>query len=71
MLGSAVGWAASIQFTAGLSEQFEAFRRRPDVFSLGVCNGCQLMALLGWVGRLADDGEWSGGGHRQIVTPDT
>ncbi len=31
---------------------------RPDTFSLGVCNGCQLMALLGWVpGRqgLADD----------------
>ena len=23
--------------------------RRPDTFSLGVCNGCQLMALLGWV----------------------
>jgi phosphoribosylformylglycinamidine synthase len=22
---------------------------RPDTFSLGVCNGCQLMALLGWV----------------------
>ena len=29
---------------------------RPDTFSLGVCNGCQLMALLGWVpGRLSDD----------------
>lgn len=32
---------------------------RPDTFSLGVCNGCQLMALLGWVpggapGELAD-----------------
>jgi phosphoribosylformylglycinamidine synthase len=22
---------------------------RPDSFSLGICNGCQLMALLGWV----------------------
>lgn len=22
---------------------------RPDTFSLGICNGCQLMALLGWV----------------------
>lgn len=22
---------------------------RPDTFSLGVCNGCQLMALLGWI----------------------
>lgn len=25
------------------------FYARPDTFSLGVCNGCQLMALLGWV----------------------
>ena len=28
---------------------------RPDTFSLGVCNGCQLMALLGWIGDLEDD----------------
>ncbi|NXF28436.1 PUR4 synthase, partial [Rhodinocichla rosea] len=26
-----------------------------DTFSLGVCNGCQLMALLGWVGTLPGD----------------
>ncbi|XP_037084594.1 LOW QUALITY PROTEIN: phosphoribosylformylglycinamidine synthase-like, partial [Pollicipes pollicipes] len=50
VLGSAVGWAASIRFEPRLRAQFEAFRRRPDAFSLGVCNGCQLMALLGWVG---------------------
>jgi phosphoribosylformylglycinamidine synthase len=28
---------------------FDDFYSRPDTFSLGVCNGCQLMALLGWV----------------------
>lgn len=28
---------------------------RPDTFSLGVCNGCQLMALLGWVPGAASD----------------
>ena len=29
---------------------------RTDTFSLGVCNGCQLMALLGWIpgGSLQD-----------------
>ena len=27
----------------------QAFKARQDTFSLGVCNGCQLMALLGWV----------------------
>nr|AAI68641.1 Unknown (protein for MGC:186503) [Xenopus tropicalis] len=50
VLGSAKGWAASVKFNASVREQFENFRRRADTFSLGVCNGCQLMALLGWVG---------------------
>lgn len=49
-LGSAKGWAASITFNEPLRRQFLHFRNRPDTFSLGVCNGCQLMSLLGWVG---------------------
>ncbi len=49
VLDSAKGWSGTIRFNAGLSSQFEAFYCRPDTFSLGVCNGCQLMALLGWV----------------------
>ncbi|KAM8960164.1 phosphoribosylformylglycinamidine synthase [Pelodytes ibericus] len=50
VLGSAKGWAASVRYNATVRDQFEAFRSREDTFSLGVCNGCQLMALLGWVG---------------------
>uniref|UniRef100_F1KRI4 phosphoribosylformylglycinamidine synthase n=2 Tax=Ascaris suum TaxID=6253 RepID=F1KRI4_ASCSU len=50
VLGSAKGWASSILFHQKLFNQFETFRRRKDTFSLGVCNGCQLMALLGWIG---------------------
>ncbi|XP_050788679.1 phosphoribosylformylglycinamidine synthase isoform X3 [Gopherus flavomarginatus] len=50
VLGSAKGWAASVTFNPRARAQFEAFRRRRNTFSLGVCNGCQLMALLGWVG---------------------
>ena len=46
---SAKGWAGSIIFNTNLLSQFEDFRSRPDTFSLGICNGCQLMALLGWV----------------------
>jgi len=47
---SAKGWAAAIQFSQVLAPQFRHFLARDDkVFSLGVCNGCQLMALLGWV----------------------
>jgi phosphoribosylformylglycinamidine synthase len=49
VLDSAKGWAASIRFNKKVWEQFERFYHRPDTFSLGVCNGCQLMALLGWV----------------------
>jgi phosphoribosylformylglycinamidine synthase len=49
VLDSAKGWAASIRFNPKVWDQFESFYHRPDTFSLGVCNGCQLMALLGWV----------------------
>ncbi|KAL6785042.1 hypothetical protein ACKKBG_A02200 [Auxenochlorella protothecoides x Auxenochlorella symbiontica] len=49
VLDSAKGWAATIRFNSRLLGQFQAFYARPDTFSLGVCNGCQLMALLGWV----------------------
>lgn len=50
VLGSAKGWAASLLFHPNLRKQFQAFANRPDTFSLGVCNGCQLACLLGWVG---------------------
>lgn len=57
VLDSAKGWAASIRFNKKVWNQFEKFYHRPDTFSLGVCNGCQLMALLGWVPwrRIADE----------------
>lgn len=47
--GSAKGWAATIRYHKDLNDQFDYFKNRRDTFSLGVCNGCQLMALLGWV----------------------
>ncbi len=49
VLDSAKGWAGVIRLDPGLAEQFAAFIERPDTFTLGVCNGCQLFALLGWV----------------------
>ena len=37
-------------------ELFSALIKRDDVFSLGVCNGCQLMCKLGWVrGKLIEN----------------
>ncbi|KMQ92446.1 phosphoribosylformylglycinamidine synthase [Lasius niger] len=47
--GSAKGWAVSFLFNQSLREQLRRFIAREDTFSLGVCNGCQLMNLLGWV----------------------
>lgn len=49
VLDSGKGWAGVIKFNSQVYEQFQKFRQRKDTFSLGVCNGCQLMALLGWV----------------------
>lgn len=45
-LGAGIGWARSITFNAQLADQFKAFFARPDVFGLGVCNGCQMFAEL-------------------------
>ena len=49
VLDSGKGWAGVIKFNIDVFQQFERFRQRKDTFSLGVCNGCQLMALLGWI----------------------
>ena len=47
VLDSAKGWASVIRNNERLSEEFDRFFARADTLSLGVCNGCQLMALLG------------------------
>jgi len=49
VLDSGKGWAGIIRFNSKLREMFDNFYNRPDTFSLGVCNGCQLMTILGWV----------------------
>lgn len=49
VLDSAKGWSGVIRYNEKIWRQFQTFYHRPDTFTLGVCNGCQLMALLGWV----------------------
>ena len=49
VLDSAKGWAGGIRYNASLKQQFQDFYDRPNTFSLGICNGCQLMALLGFI----------------------
>ncbi|KVI00754.1 AIR synthase-related protein, C-terminal domain-containing protein, partial [Cynara cardunculus var. scolymus] len=49
LLYSTKGWAASVRFNQPLLKQFQKFYNRPNTFSIGICDGCQLMALLGWI----------------------
>jgi phosphoribosylformylglycinamidine synthase len=46
VLGAGSGWAKTILFNDRLKEMFATFFERSDSFSLGVCNGCQMMAQL-------------------------
>ena len=45
-LGAGEGWARSVLFNPRLADQFASFFARPDVFALGICNGCQMLAAL-------------------------
>ena len=47
VLGSAKGWAAGILHNDRARSAINRFYDRPDTLSLGICNGCQLMAHLG------------------------
>jgi phosphoribosylformylglycinamidine synthase len=46
VLGAGRGWARSILFHERTRREFERFFERGDTFSLGVCNGCQMFAVL-------------------------
>ena len=46
VLGAGGGWAKSILYDEAMRERFAAFFERGDTFTLGVCNGCQMLASL-------------------------
>ncbi|WP_261815809.1 phosphoribosylformylglycinamidine synthase [Vibrio gallicus] len=46
VLGAGEGWAKSVLFNAQARDQFEGFFKREETFSLGVCNGCQMLSNL-------------------------
>jgi phosphoribosylformylglycinamidine synthase len=46
VLGAGGGWAKSILFNSRARDEFAAFFRRGDTFTLGACNGCQMLATL-------------------------
>ena len=46
VLGAGEGWAKSILFNPALRDAFSAFFAREETFTLGVCNGCQMVSTL-------------------------
>ena len=46
VLGAGEGWAKSVLFNERAKTEFSQFFTRPETFSLGVCNGCQMLSNL-------------------------
>ncbi|MES2823085.1 MAG: phosphoribosylformylglycinamidine synthase [Pseudomonadota bacterium] len=46
VLGAGEGWSKTILFNNKVRDEFQRFFHRNDSFSLGVCNGCQMMSNL-------------------------
>jgi phosphoribosylformylglycinamidine synthase len=46
VLGSAKGWAGAFRYNKKAKDALKNFYLRSDTLSLGVCNGCQVMAEL-------------------------
>lgn len=46
VLGAGEGWAKSALFNARARDAFQQYFERSDSFTLGVCNGCQMMSNL-------------------------
>jgi len=49
VLGPAKGWAGAFRYNEKARKTLENYYKRDDTLSLGVCNGCQLMAELGLI----------------------
>lgn len=46
VLGGGGGWAKSILYNPKARTEFQEFFKRQDTFSLGICNGCQMLSQL-------------------------
>jgi phosphoribosylformylglycinamidine synthase len=49
VLGSAKGWAGAFLYNEKAKQTLDNYFRRKDTLSLGICNGCQLLAELGLI----------------------
>ncbi len=46
VLGAGSGWAKSVLYHQRLKDMFQTYFEREDTFTLGVCNGCQMVSQL-------------------------
>ena len=46
VLGAGGGWSKTILYNNNVKDQFESFFNNLDTFTLGVCNGCQMLSSL-------------------------
>ncbi|MBN9287119.1 MAG: phosphoribosylformylglycinamidine synthase [Gammaproteobacteria bacterium 39-13] len=46
VLGAGKGWAKTILYQTRLRELFTQFFHREDTFTLGICNGCQMLSSI-------------------------
>ena len=46
VLGAGGGWSKTILYNNNVKDQFESFFNNQDTFTLGVCNGCQMLSSL-------------------------
>ena len=46
VLGAGGGWSKTILFNNNVKDQFERFFNNKNTFTLGVCNGCQMLSNL-------------------------
>ena len=49
VFGAAKGWAGAFRYNEKAAQALKNYYNRKDTLSLGVCNGCQLMAELGLI----------------------
>eukprot|EP01062_Namystynia_karyoxenos_P066064 TRINITY_DN60080_c0_g1_i1.p1 TRINITY_DN60080_c0_g1~~TRINITY_DN60080_c0_g1_i1.p1 ORF type:complete len:1344 (+),score=386.91 TRINITY_DN60080_c0_g1_i1:94-4032(+) len=57
-LGAGRGWASTILHNSVAREEFRSFFARPSTFTLGICNGCQMMAELAQSGLIPGAEGW-------------
>ena len=46
VLGAGGGWSKTILYNSKIKDQFEEFFQKDSTFTLGVCNGCQMLSNI-------------------------